>query len=449
MAKTVLSWKTSPKQAFFLSRDEDEVLIGGRPGGGKSVALLLHNIIRRDKYPGSAGLYLRRQRDDLKKAESAIPLSHKLLSGVAAWNGSDLKWNFPNGSVLEFAGCKDEDDKYNFKSGGWIDIQFDELTQFTQTQYEFIAFSRARTRAGEGVKIQIRAGTNPGDVGNKWVYDRFLAKGRPYYPYEYETRVEDGTVVKRSRMFIPSSFWDNVFIDQAQYAASLNEITDPNERKATQGRWDIFEGQCFPEFGPQHVVAPFAIPADWPKWVTVDYGYDSPWSVHWYTKHMDLWNYQKIARYYCYREIYRSRVPIHMQPVLIKRAMAGEYIHRMMADATMWQGYDEGRSLIRFYEQVFGPFSWIKGPVAHSRIPTKAMVHWLLGVAQDGLPRIQFTSNCHNMIRTLPMLQYDKHKPDDVETDSEDHPYDDLRSFASMVANPLVRHKPKEYKIVA
>ena len=444
------AWKTTPKQAFFLTREEDEVLYGGRPGGGKTVALLLHNIMRRNKYPGSGGLFLRRQRDDLKKADSAIPMSHQLLTGVAAWNGSDLKWNFANGSVLEFAGCKDEDDKYNFKSGGWIDIQFDEVTQFTQSQYEFIAFSRARTRAGQGVKIQIRAGTNPGDVGNKWVYDRFLAKGEPYKPQVYDTKIEDGTVVRRSRMFIPSSFWDNPFIDRQQYAASLSEITDPNERKAIQGRWDIFEGQVFQEFGPQHVVAPFEIPAEWPKWVTVDYGYHSPWAVHWYTQNMDLWAWKKIARYYCYREIYRAGVPIHLQPLIIQRAQAGEYVSRMMADATMWQGYKEGRSLIRSYERVFGPFTWRKGPVAHSRVPTKAYVHWLLAPAADGLPRIQFFTSCPNMIRSLPMLQYDKHKPDDVQTQhSDDHGYDDLRSFASMVATPLIRHKPQEYRICA
>ena len=455
-ASNVVQWRTSPKQSFFLSRDEDELMYGGRPGGGKTVALLLHNIIRREKYPGSAGLYLRRQRDDLKKAESAIPLSHQLLSGVAAWNGTDLKWTFPNGSVLEFGGCKDEDDKYNYKSGGWIDIQFDELTQFTKTQYEFIAFSRARARAGQGIKIQIRAGTNPGDIGNKWVYDRFLVPAKPYESYTYDTRLEDGSTVTRSRMFIPSSFWDNPFIDRRQYAASLAQITDPAEAKAMAGRWDIFEGQVFTEWDPRmgrHIIPPFAIPQDWPRWSSTDYGYDAPWATHWYTQNLDLWAAYKIPRYYCYREVYQRKVPAHIQPLVMKKLEAGDRIRGRVADASMWQGYEAGTSLIRYYEKVFGRGmirkSMPKGSPMKTRVGTKSHVHWLLGDADDGLPRMQFFTCCPHMIRTLPMLQYDKHKTDDVDTDGEDHGYDDLRYWASMIVAAIERAKPQKYRIAA
>jgi len=452
----VVEWRTSPKQNFFLSRDEDEILYGGRPGGGKTVALLLHNIIRREKYPGSSGLYIRRERDDLKKSDSAIPLSHKLLTGGAAWNGTDLKWTFPNGSVLEFGGCKDEDDKYKYKSGQWIDVQFDELTGFTQTQYEFIAFSRARTLRGSDIKVQIRCATNPGDIGNAWVYKRFLQPMAPYETYEYETRVESGATIKRRRMFIPSSFWDNPFIDADAYAASLQEITDPSEAKAMAGRWDIFEGQVFTEWDPtmgRHVVAPFPIPQDWPRWSSTDYGYDAPWSTHWYTQNLDLWHAYKIPRYYCYREVYRRKVPADLQPKIMKRLELAERIRARVADASMWQGYEAGTSLIRYYERVFGRGnirkSMPKGSLMKTRVGTKAHVHWLLGNAEDGLPRMQFFTCCPNMIRTLPMLQYDKHKSDDVDTEGEDHPYDDLRYFGSMVVAPIIRRPAQEYRWVA
>jgi len=42
-------------------------------------------------------------------------------------------------------------------------------------------------------------------------------------------------------------------------------------------------------------------------------------------------------------------------------------------------------------------------------------------------PMIYFTSNCRDLIRTLPALQHDRNKPEDVDSESEDHACDDAR----------------------
>ena len=39
-------------------------------------------------------------------------------------------------------------------------------------------------------------------------------------------------------------------------------------------------------------------------------------------------------------------------------------------------------------------------------------------------PQILFLESCHNAIRTIPTLQHDTHKPEDVDTDGEDHSFD-------------------------
>ena len=38
-------------------------------------------------------------------------------------------------------------------------------------------------------------------------------------------------------------------------------------------------------------------------------------------------------------------------------------------------------------------------------------------------------SNCKAFIRTIPLLQYDEHKPEDLDTDGEDHVADEVRYF--------------------
>ena len=42
-------------------------------------------------------------------------------------------------------------------------------------------------------------------------------------------------------------------------------------------------------------------------------------------------------------------------------------------------------------------------------------------VGEDGRPMIYFFCTCRDSIRTLPALQHDQNKPEDVDTESEDH----------------------------
>lgn len=50
-------------------------------------------------------------------------------------------------------------------------------------------------------------------------------------------------------------------------------------------------------------------------------------------------------------------------------------------------------------------------------------------------------STCADLIRTLPVLQHDPDKPEDLDTNAEDHAADELR-YACM-SRPWVQTKPK------
>jgi len=51
-------------------------------------------------------------------------------------------------------------------------------------------------------------------------------------------------------------------------------------------------------------------------------------------------------------------------------------------------------------------------------------------------------SNCRDSIRTIPMLQHDENRIEDVNTDMEDHAADDWRY--GCMSRPYVRPKPAE-----
>ena len=75
--------------------------------------------------------------------------------------------------------------------------------------------------------------------------------------------------------------------------------------------------------------------------------------------------------------------------------------------------------------------------------PAQALMLTEQGVLMDLAPLLK--EHCPNMIRTLPTLQYDQHKIEDVDTDGEDHLYDTLRYHLEQHVIKPMESKP-EYK---
>ena len=73
-------------------------------------------------------------------------------------------------------------------------------------------------------------------------------------------------------------------------------------------------------------------------------------------------------------------------------------------------------------------------------------VHYRLSFDDNGYPMMYAFSNCKDFIRTLPALQYDDHKVEDLDTDGEDHIADEVRYFCmSRPIKPRASKKPDDY----
>jgi len=219
-------------------------LYGGAAGGGKSSCLLMLALDYVD-VPGYAALLLRRTYQDLKKPGALIDRAHQWLSGTAArWNEQTKQWTFPSGATLTFGYLESENDKYNYQGGEYQFCGWDELSQFTESQYTYL-FSRLRRLEGSDVPLRMRAATNPGGVGGRWVQERFVPEtftpdqAREYRVFYKEGTDEEGRAFKRA--FVPATLDDNPHLDRAEYAESLAELDPVTREQLLRGDWTIRE----------------------------------------------------------------------------------------------------------------------------------------------------------------------------------------------------------------
>lgn len=433
-----MRWVAQPRQSEFLSREEDEVLYGGAAGGGKTDALLIDLIAMCTEHPGSNTLLIRRRLNDLKKPGSAIPRSHEMLSGRASWNGSESKWTFRNGSVLQFGHCQHETDVYNYQ-GAQIDrLAFDELTQFTEFQYRYL---KSRVRATQpGVRTGTRAATNPGGVGHAWVKERFIQGRSPETPWSVRESVQtpSGETGERdlSLAYIPARVWDNqALLDRdPDYPVRLASLGDSLSRALLEGDWDQFEGQYFTEWRREvHVVEPFPIPPQWARYRAVDYGYSSPFCCLWLA-------HAPSGEIVVYREVYGTKRLDRDQALMIKARSAGETFRGSFGDPSMWSAQHNG------YEVQAPAGSYAEMGVPLTRAHNDRRVGWqrlreVLAWQSDPRihPRLRVFATCVNLIRTLPALIHDERDPEDVDTEGEDHAADALRYGLLGMEIPLPR----------
>lgn len=249
------------RQSLFLSLDATrEAFYGGAAGGGKSDALLMEALKYVD-IPSYSALLLRKTFKELNKPGALMDRAHHWLQGTGAtWKGDDKQWRFPSGAVLSFGYLETPTDRFQYQSAEYQYIGVDELTEFeSEATYTFL-FSRLRRLKGVEIPIRMRAGSNPGGLGARWVFHRFIPeKFTP--PDAEEARVwwverEDSRGKVTRRAFVPARVEDNPYLDQAEYVESLDETDDITREQLLKGDWRIVDrGDIYPMWDePHHVI---------------------------------------------------------------------------------------------------------------------------------------------------------------------------------------------------
>ena len=424
-----------------MARPEYEALYGGAAGGGKSDALVIE-ALRQVHIPHYKALILRKTYPQLAELIDKTLKYYPRAFPSAKYNGSTHTWTFPSGAKIIFGAMQHTKDRVKYQGQAYDFIAFDELTHFSFDEYSYL-FSRNRPN-GAGTRCYIRATANPGGVGHGWVKERFITAAPPMTPIEEEIswRTPDGKEEKRTqyRIFVPSSVFDNPALlnNDPMYVQRLASMPEAERNALLYGDWDSFSGQVFTEWRNDsahyfdrkntHVIEPFRIPSQWRIWRGLDWGYSRPFSVGWYAVDHDRRLY-RIREYYGCTGTPNQGVRLEPSEVAreIKRIesedpnLRGRTIYGV-ADPAIW-GSDGTESIATLMEREGVYF----GKGDHARIDGKMQVHHRLAFDSEGVPMLYVFSTCKHFIRTVPNLVYDESNVEDIDSDGEDHIYDELR----------------------
>lgn len=444
-----------------------EIFFGGARGGGKTDGMLGEFVSHQDQYGEHCNaIMFRRERTQLV---DTIERSRQLFKPLGAvFHEQEKLWRFPNGSRFQFAYLDRDSDADAYQGRSHTRVYIEEIGTFPSPSPIFKLM--ATLRSGHGIPCGFRATGNPGGPGHQWVRARYIDPAPLGWKTISETYENPWTKqqVKRDRIYIPSKLQDNRYLG-SEYVANLQMVGNAQLVRAwLEGDWSVIEGAFFPEFSEaKHVIAPFQIPATWLRFRSGDWGSARPFSIGWWAVVGDDFHLGQqgglrslprgaLVRY---REWYGASAP-NVGIKLPAEDVADGIIARETDEP---RGLD-GQSPISYGVLDPAAFASDGGPSIGERMATRkvffrradnarvsargALGGWdqvrarLLGDGER--PGIYFFSTCRDTIRTLPALQHDQNKPEDVDTENEDHAPDEVR-YACMsrpYIKDVVKHTP-------
>lgn len=404
------------------------------------------------KHPGIKILIVRKTLQELRN-NHINPLKMMIPRQIATYNTTEKVFTFYNKSTIVFGYCDNDNDVLQYQGAEYDVVFIDEATQLKE---DWIKQINLVVRGANGLPKRTYYTCNPGGVGHQYIKRLFIDR-----KYE-EDEVPD------NYSFIQALVTDNKVLMEIQpeYVAELKALPSKIREAWLYGRWDVYEGQYFEDFRetpdkdecercgitPEeavierrwtHVIEPFDIPRGWNIVRSYDFGYGKPFSCAWWAVDYDGTLYRILELYGCtknpnegvkwtptkqFEEIARIE---REHPWLKGREITG------VADPSIWDK-SRGPSTAEMAQKEGVYFT----PGDNARIPGWMQCHYRLQFDDQGYPRMYVFSNCKAFIRTIPLLQYDDHKPEDLDTDGEDHVADEWRYMCmSRPVKPLRKEK--------
>jgi hypothetical protein len=398
----------------------------------------------------------------------------------------DYKWVWPTGEELLFRVAKSEGDYWNYHGQEFPYIGWNELTKYPVSKLydDMMSTNRSsflpskdtpkrisptgkilsyNTEDGQplpDIPLEVFSTCNPFGAGHGWVKRRFIDSAPYGKVVRTTTRVfnprtqQDEDVVK-AQVTIFGSYRENIYLTP-EYVAELENIKDKNKRRAwLLGDWNIVAGGALDDVWEQrvHIIPRFRVPAGWRIDRAFDWGSTHPFSVGWWAEANGEEAVLPDGRRFCpppgtliqIYEWYGTKE-------------VGTNTGLVMSGPEIARGIKKIDDML-IGEKWIGEAPW-PGPadnqirdVRESDVDTiekkmaKEGVRWTdsdksQGSRRNGLQLIRdrleasikgegaglyFMECCRASVSILPTLPRDEKKPDDVDTDAEDHCFDMLR----------------------
>jgi hypothetical protein len=450
----VLAWAPQPgPQTAYVTSPIFETVYGGARGGGKTDGSLGDWLIHSARYGADAkGLFVRRTRVAL---EPTIERAKQLYRGLGEYQEQKSRFVMATGAILYFRYLERDADADNYQGHDYTRVYIEELTQFRAAGP--VDKLKATLRSAAGVPVGFRATCNPGGPGHTWVKARYIDPG-PWQiiTEDFHNPFTDETVTM-ARVFIPAKLSDNpqLLASDPGYVGRLHLAGSAALVKAwLDGDWNVIEGAFFDNWSTvRNVTRPFEIPTEWTRFRSFDWGSARPFSVGWWAVASDPIHNDGLAiprgALVRYREWYGSTGKPNEGLKMTAEAVAAGVLQREKGDRIAYGVADpaiftaDGGPSIG--ERMYNTgLTWRRAD--NARVARSgAMGGWDQMRARitgdDDGPQLVVFSTCRDFIRTVPVLQHDATRAEDVDTEAEDHVADEAR-YACM-SRPLIAKKPK------
>lgn len=414
------------------------IFYGGARGGGKTDGCLgMAGMLAQRHGIAFNGLFVRKE---LPMLDDAIERSHVIFGGTGGlYNKVEKQWRWPSGARIRFRPLESVSDADKYQGQNLSHLFGEEAGQYALP--DALDRLQGTLRSAYGIIPQLIMTGNPGGAGQGWIKSRYID------PYPEGMKVMERVVGDSGRtqkfVFIPSKVRDNKILldNDPDYINKLHFVGSKELVRAwLDGDWNAVEGAYFDCFSTErHVIEPFEVPNYWTRFRSMDWGSAAPFSVGWWAIAGEDYDasgtFVPKGSMVRYREWYGAKSPgvglkLPADEVArgIKARERGDVIDYGVLDPSAF-AQDGGPSIA---ERM-----WSQGVhfrrADNRRVGKRGafggwdeMRNRLMG-DKDGHPTMFFFSTCKDSIRTLPALQHDQSKPEDLDTTAEDHAADEIR----------------------
>jgi len=441
-------WTPQPgPQVEAATCPADFTFFGGSRGGGKSDCLLGRQLRGAELYKGHwNGLLLRRKYKEFQEMRRRIDIL--IQDGLPAERiGGDQQTNylrFNNGAQAILTAIDRLERVGDHVGQQYTEISIDECTTFPFFT-KMVDKLKGSCRSPYGVPCHMFGTGNPGGPGHNEVKEYFkLGTGSGVEPKTIMTHELEGGF-QETRIFIPSFLKDNRILcdNDPLYVARLLSIKDPALKKAwINGDWDVFIGQAFNLTREYHIIPPVPVPDYAPIYMTFDWGFGAPFAIGWWWVDADNRVY-RFAEWYGWNgtpnEGLRLEDSLIAEGILEKEKALGindREIVRLAGNDCFnkkpdYKGGGQGPSTA----EVFRGKGVELRPSDALRILKIRQFRERLIIPKDSMPMMMIYDTCKEFIRTIPALCVDDVNPEDIDTQQEDHIYDEACHIC--MARPL------------
>lgn len=293
-----------------------ELVVCGPAGTGKTYGILsvIHCLCRDN--PGLRVLFLRAHRSALTESTLVTFEQRVLPADGYQWlcenqqRQNRQSYRYPNGSEIVLCGLNLNPTKV--RSSEWDIIFANEAIELSQAAWE-------------------EASSRLGRPGRATKFGWMIGDTNPAWPTHWlKKRCDEGkatlwtTLHKANPAMYGRGGWTPS--GRRYIAEKLEPLTGTRRLRLAKGIWAGAEGLIYEDWSPDvHLIDRFPIPASWPRYRSIDFGYTNPFSCQW-------WAADEDNRLYMYRQIYMSHRMVSEHAGDIKRLSGGERISATVAD---------------------------------------------------------------------------------------------------------------------